>query len=113
MRALPLLLLSLLLLVPLSAEASSLRCGSKLVSEGSSRAETLLKCGEPLSRDVRTVIERTKVKSGGAAYEVSQETAVVRTIEEWVFNFGRSNFMQKVTFVDGKLRKVESGDYGF
>lgn len=109
--AIPLLLSAVLL--PLSAEASSLRCGSKLVAEGSTQAETIRKCGEPISKVARTEVETTKVKEKDERFEVSQEKAVVRTIEEWTFNFGPNHFLQTVTFIDGKLRDVKSGDYGF
>lgn len=106
------LILSVLIL-PVAAEASSLRCGSKLVAEGSTQVETIRKCGEPISKVSRTEVETTKVKEKDERFEVSQEKAVVKTIEEWTYNFGPNHFLQTVTFVDGKLRKVESGDYGF
>lgn len=108
-----LLLSALLLLLPFAAQASSLRCGSKIVSEGSSMVEAVRKCGVPVSKTVRTEVETTKVKEKDDHLEVSQEKSVVRTIEEWTYNFGPNHFLQTVTFVDGKLRDVRSGDYGF
>ncbi len=103
------------LLVPLASEASSLRCGSELVSEGSTRAETVAKCGQPISKDVRTEVDTVKVRERdpSAKVELTQERSVVRTIEEWTYNFGPHTFLQHVTFEDGRLCKVESGKYGF
>jgi len=37
---------------------------------------------------------------------------VTRTIDEWVYNFGPSEFMRLVTFVDGRLVYVKSLGYG-
>lgn len=110
---LPLVMLVFALSYPLAGYADSLRCGSSIVSEGSTKVETLAKCGEPVSRDVRTEVDTIKVKEKGDALEISQERAVVRTIEEWTYNFGPNHFLQHVTFVDGRLRDVRSGDYGF
>jgi len=103
---------------PLIARADSLRCGSKIASEGSTQAEVLLRCGEPMTKLTRyeTISEetrtqnQTKDKTSGASQ--AQVRTFTRTIDEWVYNFGPSEFMQEVTFVDGRLLKVRSLTYG-
>lgn len=113
MRASALALSAAVLLLPVTSRADSLRCGSKIVAEGSSKVETLRKCGDPIARELRTELETLSVKEKDDGTEVKRERTVVRTIEQWTYNFGPNHFLQVVTFVDGRLRDVESGDYGF
>jgi Protein of unknown function (DUF2845) len=110
---LPQLVLAFSLLTPLTSRADSFRCGTTIVPEDSSKVETLAKCGEPVSRETRTVIESFRTKAEGGEPEVSHEVTVVRTIEEWTYNFGPNSFLRVVTFIDGKLRHVRTGAYGF
>jgi hypothetical protein len=111
MRAFALSLL-LPLLLPAAAYADSLRCGSNLATEGSTQAEVLVKCGDPMTRTsrVETLSDETKTKDKSGS--TSQVRTVTRTIDEWVYNFGSSEFMRLVTFVDGRLVYVKSLGYG-
>jgi hypothetical protein len=104
---------ALCLLAPALAQADSLRCGSKLASEGSTLAEVLVRCGEPMLRSTRyeTLSSETKT-SPKPGTGTAQVRTVTRTIDEWTYNFGSSEFMQLVTFVDGALVSVRSLSYG-
>ena len=54
--SLPLLLrFSCLLLLTAPAMADSLRCGSRLISDGDHPGEVLLRCGEPLYQERKTI----------------------------------------------------------
>lgn len=94
---------------PLAAQAASLRCGADLVSDGASKADVLVKCGEPMAKDSRSETEETKQR--GADGEFTKRT-VHKTIEEWTYNFGPNRFMQVVVFENGKLIDVRSTGYG-
>ncbi len=99
--------------LPSLAAADSLRCGQKLVSHGDSKVEVEAKCGEPASKETRVEYETRKYGSARGGDMVVQERTVQRTIEEWTYNFGPSNFIQYVTFEDGRMVKVRSGKYGY
>jgi hypothetical protein len=107
------LVLTLLLSAP-PAEAASLRCGSELASEGATKADVLMKCGEPAMRDSREV--KVKVKntdrSGEDGDETSESVTVTRVIDMWIYNFGPNRFMQIAEFENGVLVEVRSGGYG-
>lgn len=103
----------LLVLVPTFASADSIRCGSQLASEGATQVEVWQRCGEPLSKFSRVEVisdeQKTKNRNGTSAGTVR---TITRTIDEWTYNFGPTNFMQLVTFVDGRLVNVRSLGYG-
>jgi hypothetical protein len=80
------------------AQAGSLRCGGRLVKEGDSTAEVQMKCGEPTTRDRRIEL------FDGAWSSV--------TIDEWTYNLGPNDFVRILTFVNGILRRIETGEYG-
>ena len=98
--------------IPSLAVADSLRCGQKLVSHGDSKVEVVARCGEPASKETRVEYETQKHASAGGGDIVVQERTVQKTIEEWTYNFGPNNFIQYVTFEDGRMVKVRSGKYG-
>ena len=104
---------ALCLLPAARAQAESFRCGNRSVAEGSSRAELLLKCGEPFARETRTETYEVKVKdSVGHGDSVSATRTVTVTWDEWTYNFGKHDFVRVVVFRDGKLFDVRTGDYG-
>jgi hypothetical protein len=101
-----------LLILPTRGDAASLRCGSDLVSDGASKADVLLKCGEPMLKETRTEYEGVKQKHHGTQTDVTTERVVQKTIDEWTYNFGSHRFIQVVVFENGKLVDVRSGTYG-
>lgn len=120
MRALLLTLTVWCLTLPTRADASALRCGSELASEGSSTYEVQLKCGDPAFRNVRTEVidQRTTTTTTTTTTDRNDQTrttqsqAATRTIEEWTYNFGSNRLLQIAVFENGKLIDVRSGGYG-
>ena len=102
------------LALPSLVHASALRCDNKLVSEGASKADALMKCGEPMSKESRTEVisNKVKVRSPDRTEQVSQEVSTSVTIEEWTYNFGPNRLMQTAIFRNGVLVEVRSGTYG-
>jgi hypothetical protein len=86
--------------------------------------EVMNKCGMPSTRDSR--IERRIIRlresvhmnthppgqTAVARQAVEQEREVLVNIEEWVYNFGPSQFMQLLLFEDGLLISVRDLGYG-
>jgi hypothetical protein len=113
MRALLATLVLSFLVSPVTGDAATLRCGTELASEGASKADVLLKCGEPLAKETRTEAVEDKVKQKGQdTTTTTTERTVYKTIEEWTYNFGPRRLMQVVVFENGKLVEVRSGGYG-
>jgi hypothetical protein len=100
------------------AAAEGMRCGNRLVSKGDSTYVVRSRCGEPrdASRRVETRTERRRVRvpcaPGGVQCDRVQEVSADVVIDEWVYDFGPQQFVRYLTFVDGKLHKVDTGSYG-
>ena len=103
-----------------SVYAISLRCGVRLISEGDFKAKVLAECGEP--DHVETWEEericRYHYRPGGD-YRYQDDYLKPRyvkeyiLVEEWTYNHGRYRFMDHIRFENGRVRKIESGDYGY
>jgi hypothetical protein len=109
------LLLPLLAAVPLTctpAFADAMRCGSKLVSEGATRAEVRSKCGEPSDVQTRTILRRPYYDFHGRIVYYGDGLVEV-PVELWTYNFGPYKLMRRVRFVDGIVDEIETLDHGY
>ena len=114
------ILITLLLLIVSNANATSLRCGTRLITEGDFKAKVLAECGEP---DHVEVWEEERVYryyfQPGENYGYFDDHLKPRylkeyiIVEEWTYNHGRYRFMDHVRFENGRVRKIKSGDYGY
>lgn len=84
--------------------ADSMKCGTRLVSTGDTKAKVLLRCGEPFLREM--VGEKTRYRRF-FRWIVGSYTVVV---EEWTYNLGSTKFLRILTFEGSKLVKIELGD---
>ena len=112
------------LIVPFSY-ADSMRCGNKLVSNGDTKAEVLIKCGEPLTRDTIAIREDTDYAELAIQYPllykrgliknkdgavIGRETTVSQSIDQWTYHLGQGKFLRILYFVGGELAAIEDGD---
>jgi hypothetical protein len=101
----------ILIAVPTLSMAQTIRCGTRLISIGSSQAEVVAVCGNPTQVNHGSVTR-------GAVGVATRPTVVVGTSEEvesevWIFNFGPNSLMQRVRFEDGIVVSIDSLGYGF
>lgn len=93
---------------------SDLRCSGRIISVGNTRDYVLDKCGEPTSIEKRT--ERS-ARGFRHRYPESHEELnyVIREIqiEVWTYNLGSTQFIRYLTFRNGKLIAIRTGDYGY
>ncbi len=102
-----------LLAVTLAATpAHAFRCGSRLVSEGDSRAEVRAKCGQPADIDHRAVWRQPVVWLHGRPYHLGHDQIEV-PIETWVYNLGPNKLMRRLRFEDGRVVEIETLGYGY
>ena len=92
------------LLAGAPAGAESFRCGQSIVSEDSTVAEVLEKCGPPTSQDVEIV----DVYGPGVSGAGRVKRGVTR-IETWTYDRGSQSFKMVVKIVDGKIKSMERG----
>ena len=104
-----------------SANAMSFRCNSYVIDKGMHKVELMQKCGTPASASVRFEKRTVRVKTynepqtyprlqNGSVVEVEKEVEVA--VEEWVYNFGPSQFMQLVLIEEGRIRSISDLGYG-
>lgn len=99
---------ALLLLAADGASAEdSMRCGSALVTTGDTDTEVLLRCGEPLVRDV-VGVKAVSVKRRNVLRQT--EVTTEEKVEKWTYRPGGGKFMRVLTFQGGVLVSVEQMD---
>jgi hypothetical protein len=93
--------ISALSMLPLAASAESMRCGKWVVSETSSAAEILEKCGEPQKKD----ISHEDVYARNALGNTNK--VGVKVTERWRYQASNRVLPMLVTIVDGKIVSIE------
>ncbi len=105
----------------LTEAADTMRCGSRLISEGDPKERLLMECGAPAN--VESWEEERyynydappppylykEYERYGSAYRVKVHVKV----EVWTYNYGPSRFLDYVRIENGKVRKIYSGGYGY
>ncbi len=89
------------------------RCGSNIISIGNSKSSVFLKCGTPTSSNTtrRTTKGLLKaLKNGNMTEEEFNERMQIS--EEWVYNCGSEKFITTLSFNNGVLTSIETGEYG-
>ncbi len=119
--------LSALMVLAFAAQASAFgndfRCGNNIVSTGDRQFEVLSKCGEPSFKSVRYEkrIRRDLFRELFPPWSIRdsekyREPLFVEEfveIEEWTYNLGSLTFVRFLTFENGTLVHIETGDYGY
>jgi hypothetical protein len=113
MRALRLALASFILIAALAAARPAraeggLRCGSRLVRNGETEDDVAGKCGDPDAVRTWTELRTESVWENG--YKVERSVPIEYT--EWKYDFGRDRLLRYLTFVQGRLTAVRTGEYG-
>lgn len=92
------------------SQAYALRCGTRLVSNGDTKTEVRLKCGEP------TFIEEREEGFVDTYYDTRVRRHLTRHIveitEEWTYNRGSHQLIHILRFRHGKLFEIKTAGYG-
>ena len=84
------------------------RCEHSSLRVGQSSFEVLSRCGPPATRDA-TVLERVDELFGAPGVITTSRVVV----ELWVYDFGPQVLTRRLEFSGGKLRRIETGGYGY
>lgn len=105
-----LLLVMAIGLLPGTAAADTMRCGSALISEGDAIDEVLALCGEPRERS-RTWIQRPpRFEFGGQEIPFAGTEDV--PVDVWTYDFGSSRLMRRVRFIAGRVQSIVTLEHG-
>jgi hypothetical protein len=100
----------LLQLLPVVANADSMRCGSRLISEGDRIEYVLAHCGEPARKERSWIVRQPRFERGGREYSFPGTDEV--PVDTWTYDFGPSRLMQRVRMVDGKVERIDTLEHG-
>ncbi|NNL76875.1 MAG: DUF2845 domain-containing protein [Desulfobacterales bacterium] len=123
-------ILSIILSVSMltDARASSLRCGSRLITIGDYKARVLSECGQPDHIDVWQeervyrfhshpryygIYDNYEYRHPDNDYEKPYRIKKLVIVEKWTYNHGPGRFMDHLKLENGIVRRITSGDYGF
>ncbi len=90
------------------AAADSMRCGTRLMTDGDPADKVEAYCGPPVSIERREILRPWGYHRGvtvRGTYEVS--------VELWTYNFGPSKLMYRLRFEDGLLVDVDTLTHGY
>ena len=90
---------------PKDREPAAPRCGDRIISTGDTKADVLLRCGEPFYKTSHQ--EELKDRIDGIAGH-----SVFVAVEEWTYNFGPQRFLRIITFRNGTVVDIRTGGYG-
>jgi Protein of unknown function (DUF2845) len=91
----------LVLAIPCSATAGTLRCGSYLIQEGDDASSVLAKCGEPTQRTTITAPVYASSPDGS-----TYPTGVVGYEQVWRYDRGPTQFPVIIKIADGVVRSI-------
>lgn len=96
-----------------SSPAFAFRCGTKIITEGASRAEVAAKCGEPTDIvNLRSVFRRPVIWSHGRPYYIGDDFIEI-PVEAWTYNLGPNKLMRRLRFEAGVVVEIETLGYGY
>ena len=91
-----------------SAAADSMRCGTKLMTDGDPADKVLAFCGEPASIERREIL-----RSYGYYRGMTVHSSFEVSLEIWTYNFGSHKLMYRLRFEDGLLVDVDTLSHGY
>lgn len=87
------------------------RCGTGLVSTGDSKTKVQLTCGNPTSKEKACENSQeytTRSKTG----KIKQTKKCGKKLDVWYYNCGDNDFIYKLTFENGILKKEDTEGRG-
>ena len=100
----------LAVLLPCVASADTLRCGSKLISEGDPVEKVLQYCGEPVAKARTWMTRQPRFEYGGQEIPFPGQEDV--PVDLWTYDFGSNKLMRRIRFVAGKVDSIETLEHG-
>jgi hypothetical protein len=91
----------ILALLPTLALGQSMRCGSELITEGTSQAKVAALCGQPAQVVHPPAYDGIVAGVSDVQFEI------------WIYNFGPNKLMQRIRLRDGVVTQIDSVGYGF
>ena len=96
--------------------AFALTCGTRFITEGQSDYEVLKLCGPPAWTNNRFAFVPVQPDYNPYGYSLGQlsgaQQGFLAPVQDWIYDLGSTQFMQKLTFSSGRLIRIETLGYG-
>jgi hypothetical protein len=102
--------LSVVILGSAVGSALALDCHGRLIVIGASPWEVTERCGEPA--EIENVMKYIPQQAYDHLLQRSVQILVPVQQSIWTYNFGPTRFIYFLTFQEGKLIDIKTGDYG-
>jgi Protein of unknown function (DUF2845) len=103
----------LLATVPVTHASDTMRCGSRIVSNGDGKDKVRALCGEPTSISFVGIQSAPRHYYGPYDYSYFGPGFVEVPVEIWTYNFGSSKLLRKLRFVGDELDEIRTDGYGY
>lgn len=105
---------SAVLLAPLQSRAEdSMRCGSRLVTEGDGKDKVLALCGDPASISFEGIVRAPRYSYWPYDYSYIGPGYAEVPVELWTYNFGTHKLLRKLRFHGDELVEIRTDGYGY
>jgi hypothetical protein len=91
----------------------SMRCGTRLVSQGDPKGKVRALCGEPTDVYLESVISGPALSRYSYGYSFYGPVWREVPVEIWTYNFGSSRLLRHLRFVGDELVDIRTSDYGY
>jgi hypothetical protein len=115
----PVLAASAMLFAPMPAAPSddTMRCGTRLVSEGDGKDKVRTLCGEPTSISLAGYVGGPgyfpNYYNGPFDYAYAWSGWTALPVEIWTYNLGPNKLLRKLRFVGDELDEIRTSGYGY
>ncbi len=113
MKALAVVGAGLALALPTAVQADTMRCGTRLVSEGDGKDKVRTLCGEPTSVSFAGYVGGPGYYTGPYENTYLWPGWTTIPVEIWTYNFGPSKLLRKLRFVGDQLDDIQTDGYGY
>jgi hypothetical protein len=98
------------LLLASGASADSVRCGSKVISEGDPMEKVRQYCGEPTETKRTWMTRKPRFEYGGQ--EIPFEGTEDVPVDLWTYDFGPHKLVRRIRFIASKVDSIETREHG-
>ena len=98
------------LLIASGATADSVRCGSKVITEGDPIEKVREYCGEPTETQRTWMTRQPRFEYGGQ--EIPFEGSEDVPVDLWTYDFGPNKLVRRIRFIAGKVDSIETREHG-
>jgi hypothetical protein len=98
------------LLIASGASADSVRCGSKVITEGDPIEKVSEYCGEPTETQRTWMTRQPRFEYGGQ--EIPFEGSEDVPVDLWTYDFGPNKLVRRIRFIAGKVDSIETREHG-